>query len=76
MPSMTKKMTLAQRYEYLRKQIKKNNGRDKKKIIVNSSKIHDDHGLDGSYYISVIEHFIENKMFKLFFGHFYVYINR
>ena len=51
MPSATKKMTLAQRYEYLRKQIKKNNGRNKKKIIVNSSKIHDDHGLDGSYYL-------------------------
>jgi hypothetical protein len=52
MPSATKKMTLAQRYEYLRKQIKKNNGRDKKKIVVNLSKIHDDHGLDCSYYLN------------------------
>ena len=53
MHSVTKKMTLAQRYEYLRKQIKKNNGRDgKKKTVINSSKIHDNHGLDGSYYLS------------------------
>jgi len=51
MPSETKKKTIAQRYEYLRKQIKKNNSRDGKKIIISSSKTHDDHGLDGSYYL-------------------------
>jgi len=50
MPAQTnKKMTIAERYAYLRKQIKKNNG---KKTKINSSKVHDDHGLDGSYYLN------------------------
>ncbi len=55
MPSAsTRRMTLAERYEYIRKQIKKNNGIDgrrRKKKVINTSKVHDNHGLDGSYYL-------------------------
>jgi len=55
MPSAsTRRMTLAERYEYIRKQIKKNNGIDgrrRKKKVIDTSKVHDNHGLDGSYYL-------------------------
>jgi len=51
MPASTKQMSLAERYAYLRKQIKKNNNDGKKTKII-SSKVHDNHGLDGSYYLN------------------------
>ena len=48
------RMSLAQRYENLSKLIKKNNGIDgrrRKKKVVDTTKVHDNHGLDGSYYL-------------------------
>jgi len=55
MPSASvRRMTLAQRYEYLRKLIKKHNGIDgrrRKRKVIDTTKVHDDHGLDGSYYL-------------------------
>jgi len=55
MPSAsTRRMTLAQRYEYLRKLIKKHNGIDgrrRKRKEIDTAKVHDEHGLDGSYYL-------------------------
>ncbi len=49
-----KKITIKERYEKLRKQIKKNNGRNGKKRTSDniSPKIHDDHGLSGAYYLN------------------------
>lgn len=51
MPSSTKKLTLRERYENIRKSIKKNNGKTKKSNSTYTYTGNDANGLDGSYYL-------------------------